>query len=187
MKTLNGSKLTESQALKKKFLGCFSARANNTSVLRETVKALTDRGFTRKMLVSWAVEAGYSKGYVSSLMSQILCSLGMRANRVGAGRKPSPCALELLAISQQRYGKKFLNVLRAAWRAGKAQVATGDSKGGNCGTTIIQDTASGRQLWRNSVITKGRSVQIRIPTGENKTECSITSLIVEPLRESLIL
>lgn len=87
------------------------------------MKDLISQGITRKTLVAWAVRAGFSKGYVSSLISRILCSMGLRANRVGAGRKPSADALELLVYTQERYGNRFLNVLRAAWRAGKAQSA----------------------------------------------------------------
>lgn len=156
-----GSKQAEAEALKREFLRCFSVRTNNTSRLREAVKRLIDRGVTRKTLVTWAVQAGYTKGYVSSLLSRILCSMGLRANRVGGGRKPSPDALELLAHSRGRYGKKFLNVLRAAWRAGKAQAAT-DGSGctgnlivapqvevlrNNCGTTIKRS----RRIARNKL------------------------------------
>lgn len=121
MKTL--SKRHISEELKKRFLMCFSVRTTNTSRLRQTVKDLVNHGITRKTLVAWAVRAGFSKGYVSSLISRILCSMGLRANRVGAGRKPSADALELLVYAQERYGKRVLNVLRAAWRSGKAQTA----------------------------------------------------------------
>jgi hypothetical protein len=122
MKTPNDPKQREAGELKEKFLKCFGVRAANAMALRGVVKGLIDQGVTRKTLVIWAVQAGYTKGYVSSLLSRILCLIGCRERRVGAGRKPSPDALELLAHSQNRYGQKFLNVLRAAWRAGKAQV-----------------------------------------------------------------
>jgi hypothetical protein len=157
MKTRNDAKRPDAAALKAEYLKCFGVRTNNTSVLRQTVKGLMDRGVSRKTLVVWAVQAGYTKGYVSSLLSRILCSIGLRANRIGAGRKPSLDALELLAHARSRYGERFLNVLRAAWRAGRTQAANEDSKlrivapqiqeaGKNCGATIL---ARGRSGVRN--------------------------------------
>jgi len=77
----------------------------------------------RQTLAAWAVEAGYSKGYVASLLSRVLVSLGLRERNKGAGRKPSLAALELLAHARSQYGEDFLKVMRAAWRAGKAQLA----------------------------------------------------------------
>ena len=110
--------------LKAKYLECFGARASNTATtLRETVKDLADRGISRRTLVAWAVQAGYTKAYVSSLLSRIFCALGLRDRRVGAGRKPSADALELLAYAQSKYAGQALKVLRASLRAGKAQPA----------------------------------------------------------------
>jgi hypothetical protein len=109
------------KTLKKKYLRCFGVRTDNAAALQEIVKGLIDGGVSRKTLVSWAVRAGYSKGYVSSLLSRVLCSIGLRERRAGAGRKPSSAALELMAYAQDKYGEQFLKVLRAAWRAGKAQ------------------------------------------------------------------
>jgi hypothetical protein len=119
MKTLNG---TGSPAHKEKFLKCFGIRSTNTAALKETVKKLTEQGVSRQTLVFWAVKAGYTQGYVSSLLSRILCSLGLRQRRPGAGRKPSSQALALLEYARRQYGRKFMNVLRAAWRAGRTQL-----------------------------------------------------------------
>lgn len=116
----------DAETLKAKYLCCFGVRTDNAAALQEIVKGLIDGGISRKTLVGWAVQAGYSKGYVSSLLSRILCSIGLRERRAGAGRKPSPAALELMAYAQDKYGEQFLKVLRAAWRAGKAQATAQD-------------------------------------------------------------
>lgn len=121
MKTPNGMKGHGAEALKERYLRCFGVRTDNAAALQQIVKGLIDKGVSRQTLVSWAVQAGYTKGYVSSLLSRILCSIGLRERRPGAGRKPSPAALELMAYAQDKYGEQFLKVLRAAWRAGKAQ------------------------------------------------------------------
>ena len=129
MKTLNHGKPLGSQALKKRYLQCFGMRANNATVLQGVVGDLIDEGISRQTLVAWAVEAGYSKGYVSGLLSRILITLGRRERQKGAGRKPLPATLELLAHARSRYGEDFLKVLRAAWRTGKAQLAETDATG----------------------------------------------------------
>ena len=123
MKTLKHGKQYSSAALKERFLQCFGVRANNTALLHDVVKDLIGGGIPRQTLVAWAVEAGYSKGYVSGLLSRLLVSSGLRKRQKGAGRKPSSATLELLAHAQGRYGEDFLKVLRAAWRTGKAQLA----------------------------------------------------------------
>jgi hypothetical protein len=123
MKTLIGTE--RSETLKKKFLQCMGFRTTNATALREVVKGLVDQGVSRKTLVLWALQAGYTKAYVSSLLSRILCAIGFRERLAGAGRKPSPDALELLAHAQAKYGGKSLNVLRAALRAGRTQATAG--------------------------------------------------------------
>jgi hypothetical protein len=111
------------QALKQKFLQWFEVRTTSATALQEVVKGLIDQGFSRKTLVAWAVQEGYPKKYVSSVLSRIFCALGLRERQPGAGRKPSPEVLELLAHAQARYGARSLKVLRAAWRTGKTQSA----------------------------------------------------------------
>jgi hypothetical protein len=124
MKTLNNRKHLRSQAFKERYLQCFGVRTNNAALLQSVVRDLIHEGISRQTLAAWAVEGGYSKGYVASLLSRILISLGLRERNKGAGRKPSLAALELLAHARSQYGEDFLKVMRAAWRAGKAQLAT---------------------------------------------------------------
>jgi hypothetical protein len=129
MKTGRRIKRPDAEALKKEFLECFAVRTKNTTSLEGVVKGLIEQGVSRRTLVGWAVGAGYSKGYVSSLLSRVLCSLGLREREAGAGRKPSPDALELLAHARNSYGSRFLNVLRAVWRAGRSQNSPQDGRG----------------------------------------------------------
>jgi hypothetical protein len=126
MKTPNGMKRRGTETLKEKYLRCFGVRTDIAAALQEIVKGLIEGGVSRKTLVGWAVQAGYTKGYVSSLLSRILCSIGLRERRAGAGRRPSAAALELMAYAQDKYGEQFLKILRAAWRAGKAQTTAHD-------------------------------------------------------------
>jgi len=123
MKALNHTKHLGSQALKERYLQCFGVRTNNSALLQSVVRDLIHEGIPRQTLAAWAVEAGYSKGYVASLLSRVLVSLGLRERNKGAGRKPSLAALELLAHARSQHGENFLKVMRAAWRAGKAQLA----------------------------------------------------------------
>jgi hypothetical protein len=151
-------------SLKERYLQCFGVRANSVATLQGVVRDLIEDGVSRRTLVAWAVEAGYSKGYVSSLLSRILVSLGLRERKKGAGRKPSPDALELLSYARSRYGENHLNVLRAAWRAGKERGKTTDTpdnanasgimmtvastfrkKETNCGTTIMRGIGPAEQ------------------------------------------
>ena len=122
MKTLNGTGRPNGKALKKKFLECFAYRSSGATALQGVVKWLIGQGISRKTLVAWAVQAGYTQGTVASLLSRIFCALGLRERRPGAGRKPSPDALELLAHAKARYRGRYLNVLQAALRAGKTQM-----------------------------------------------------------------
>ncbi|HTV43101.1 MAG TPA: hypothetical protein VMF08_21230 [Candidatus Sulfotelmatobacter sp.] len=135
----NGKPLS---SLKKRYLQCFGARANNVATLQGIVRDLIEDGISRRTLVAWAVEAGYTRGYVSSLLSRILVSLGLRERKKGAGRKPSPHALELLSYARSRYGENYLNVLRAAWRAGKAHCETADSPDETSASGIMMALAS---------------------------------------------
>jgi hypothetical protein len=127
-KALKNRKPLGSELLKERYLQCFGVRANSATMLQGIVKNLIEEGVSRQTLVAWAVKAGYTKGNVSSLLSRILVSLGLRERKKGAGRKPSPAALELLAHAQSLHGEECLNVLRAAWRAGKAQLAAANNE-----------------------------------------------------------
>jgi len=121
MKTQNGMKRRGAGSLKKEFLKRIGARATNAAALQGVVKRLIERGVSRDILVAWGVHAGYPRTNVSSMLSRILCAIGLRERRAGAGRKPSPDALELLAHARARYNERFLRVLQGALRAGKAQ------------------------------------------------------------------
>lgn len=116
------------EVLKKEFLECFGVRTSNAEALRLIVKELIQRGVSRQTLLSWAMQAGYTSSGISSVLSRILCSIGLRARKAGAGRKPSRDALEILAHARSRYGERFLSVLRGAWRAGQAQASSEDSE-----------------------------------------------------------
>ena len=115
--------ISERSALKARYLDCLAARTNSAHTLSEVIKNLLGLGVVRPMLLQWGVAAGYGKTTVRSLLSRAFCALGFRQRKVGAGRKPSPEALELLVQSRQRYGNRALRVLRAAYRAGKTQEA----------------------------------------------------------------
>lgn len=157
MKPLGNRKLLGS--LKQRYLHCFGVRANHATRLQGIVRDLIGEGVPRRTLVAWAIEAGYTQGYVSSLLSRILVSLGLRERQKGAGRKPSLAALELLSHARSRHGEDCLKVLRAAWRAGKAQRVTTNTLDeasatgimtsvappfrkpkANCGSTIMRGT-----------------------------------------------
>jgi len=114
------TKTDNTVALKAKYLKCFGAGVNAAPTLREVIKELMDEGVPRPTLIRWAVQAGCTQSYASTLVSRVLCALGLRERRAGAGRKTSPAVLELLAHARSKYGKNYLKVLRAAWRTGKA-------------------------------------------------------------------
>jgi len=129
MKALNNGKLARAGTLKKRYLQCIGTRAVNAAVLQDVVKDLIDSGISRQTLAAWATERGFSKSSIRSILSRIFVSLGLRERKKGAGRRPSSAALELAAHARSLYGESFVNVLRAAWRVGKAQLAAE-----NCGT-----------------------------------------------------
>lgn len=119
--TKNGPKRAGAATLKKKFLRCFDIRTSNTETLRDIVRQLIVQGVVRKTLVTWAIQAGYAKSGAASVLSRIFCSHGLRERRAGAGRKPSPEALELTAYARRRFGENSFKVLRAAWWAEKRE------------------------------------------------------------------
>jgi hypothetical protein len=137
--------VADRHALKRKYLECFNVRTTNAATWREVVTNLIDSGVSRDTLINWGEYAGYSRITVSSTVSRILCSIGLRERREGAGRKPSHDALVLLDHAREQYGERALKVLRAAFRAGRAETmaaknfrGTLEIKGNknNIGTTI---------------------------------------------------
>ena len=139
VKTFTQTKGSGSETFRERFLECFSGHEDNANKLKDVVRELIAEGVPRRTLVGWAVEKGYSKGYVASLLSRIFVSLGLRERQSGAGRRPSAAALELLAHVRSRYGENFMKVLRAAWRAGRAQraVVKGPTASGNWSSVRI--------------------------------------------------
>ena len=109
-------------SLKQKYIDCFGVHGANVKTWREAVTALMDRGCSREMLVEWGVDAGYERKYVSGVLSRLLCPIGQRKRKTGAGRKPSAEATALLAYARGQYGENCLKMLQAAWRTGKAQL-----------------------------------------------------------------
>jgi hypothetical protein len=121
MKNPNGMKRPHTEALKEKFLQCFGVRTTSATALQTVVKRLVKKGVSRDILVQWGVQAGYPRATVSSTLSRIFCAIGLRERNKGAGRKPSPDALELLDYARRQYGVRALKVLRAALRAGRTE------------------------------------------------------------------
>jgi hypothetical protein len=105
--TLNHAELVGFQTLKEKYVQYFGVRTDNTVLLQGVVRDLINESIQRRTLVAWAVKAGYTKRYVSSWLSRLLVSLGLREREPGAGRRPSPWALEPLTHVQRRYGEDF--------------------------------------------------------------------------------
>jgi hypothetical protein len=148
MKILDNQRHLGSQMLKEQYLQCFGERASNAAALQAVVRDLINEGIPRKTLVGWAVDTGFSKGHAASVLSRIFVALGLRERKRGAGRKPSPAALELLDHVRSRYGENFLRVLYAACRAGRVQLSaarTPDETGQprlkpNCASAISPDT-----------------------------------------------
>lgn len=148
MKTRYHEKNLSSHTLKEKYLQYFGVRADNAATLQNVVRDLIDEGVPRKTLVAWAEEADFSRPHIASVLSRIFVALGLRERKKGAGRKPSPAALELLAHARSRYGENFLRVLYAACRAGKVHLAAANASNGtsqppvkpNCTSTIRRGT-----------------------------------------------
>ena len=76
------------QALKQQYVECLGATSTAAITLRTVVIRLVELGVDRPELVAWAAEAGYRQGYARTLLSKILCELGLRARKSGAGRHP---------------------------------------------------------------------------------------------------
>jgi hypothetical protein len=115
----------ERKTLKRRYLKCFKVRTTNMATWQKVVRGLVNQGVSRDVLINWGVDDGCSRTTVSSMLSRILCALGLRERAKGAGRKFSNDALALLDYARSRYGERSLKVLRSALRAGKAE-ASGD-------------------------------------------------------------
>ena len=107
--------------LKAKYLQRFAAQGSHVTTWRQVVADLVELGISRKTLLHWAIQAGYNAKYVAVILSKILCSIGHRERAPGGGRKSSPEVEDLLAIVIGRYGRKYLTVLAATLKTGKAR------------------------------------------------------------------
>jgi hypothetical protein len=125
MKTVNRIKRPDTAALKERYLDCIGLTSVSTTALQGVVAKLLNLGISRKTLVNWAVRKGYSRGSAANLLTRICKALGFPERQPGAGRIPSPDTLELLAHARTRYGERAINLLRSAWRTGKAQAKSG--------------------------------------------------------------
>jgi hypothetical protein len=122
-----------------------NAKEADQQALKQVVTGLIDCGVSRDTLINWGEYASYSRITVSGTVSRILCSIGLRERREGAGRKPSHDALVLLDHAREQYGVRAVKVLRAAFRAGRAEAMAAKNLRGtaeiigdknNIGTTI---------------------------------------------------
>ena len=159
------------KTLKERYLKCFAVRSTNTKTLQEVVKELLQLGIVRGTLVRWDVQTGYSHGYVRSLLSKILCPLGLRERGLRGERKPSPEALELLGHAQEQYGDQALKILRAAYRAGQTQAAERGSTSES--SRIILTPIAVPQLWNpegncGTAIRRSRPLGVRAGTNRSQ-------------------
>ena len=121
------------ERLKEQYVECLGRAAAEFASLRRAIHALIEWGVSRRDLVQWAVEAGYSTGYVRSLVSRILEDPGLRCRKPGAVRKIPREALALRALAQKHYpeqARKFL----LAYRTDNA-----DLSGAAHGTRQLED------------------------------------------------
>jgi hypothetical protein len=107
--------------LKREYLACLASVWSSATSLRDTIQRLIQVGVERTDLIQWAIDAGHRQSYVRSLLSRILCELGVRARKPGAGRRPAPESMLIAAQSRERYGKKATSFLFGAHRISKAQ------------------------------------------------------------------
>ena len=124
---IRASEFASEHELKGRYLECLGQAGTEIMSLREAIKDLAGRGVRRKDLVQWAAEAGYSTGYVRSLLSRILRDLALPARKPGAGRKVPREALALRLLARKHYGQKARKFLLAAYRALEEQLSSGGS------------------------------------------------------------
>ncbi len=109
-------------ALKAKYFECLGALETNATNLRQVVSRLAGLGTSRKTLVQWGVDFGYSRGYMRSLISSLLCSTGSRSRRPGAGRRVTAEVFEIVTLINEQYGwVRAPRLLRSASRVAAAQ------------------------------------------------------------------
>ncbi len=109
--------------LRAHYLECLGLVSTQAKTLRHIIKALLELGTGWELLLVWAVEAGFGEKPVRKLLSEILCEMGIRRRRPGAGRQTPQEALSLLAHARSQYGELAYRYLRAAYRAAKSERA----------------------------------------------------------------
>jgi hypothetical protein len=105
------------ESFKLRYVVSLAQARKEIASLRETIKDCIDAGIRRQALVRWAEEAGYSTGYVRSLLSRILRELGVKSRKAGGGRKIPWEAVALRTLAQKHYGDEARRFLLAAYRA----------------------------------------------------------------------
>jgi hypothetical protein len=89
--------------------------------IKPAVRRALAAGVHWKTLLAWATEAGYRHGYALQTLGQVLRELGIRRRKRGAGQKPPPRALQILAEIERADGELAEKLLLAAYRAAKAK------------------------------------------------------------------
>jgi hypothetical protein len=121
----------EGQTLQAKFIdGLGHTLSTAVSALRPVVLRLIDFGATRAHLINLAVDAGYKKAYVRTLLSEILVRNNCRERKPGAGPKTFQLALLMLAFAREKAGTQAHKLLKAAHAAkieDEAELSVGQS------------------------------------------------------------
>jgi hypothetical protein len=121
LQSVSAGEAAEIPELKKQYLACLASVEDSATGLREIVERLVGLGIGRKELIQWATDAGYQGSYARSVLSRILCELGLRTRKRGAGRPVAPESVLITAQNRERYGKKATRFLFGAHRLSRAQ------------------------------------------------------------------
>ena len=113
--------------LKKEFIESLAIFSKPSETLSGVVQSLLSAGHSRKDLIQWAVDAGYVRPYVRSLLSAVLVKAGVRARKTGAGRRVSQEALVIAAYAAEHFGSDAPKHLLAAYRHLKQKAANSKS------------------------------------------------------------
>jgi hypothetical protein len=90
--------------------------------IARAAEALLDVGVTRQELEDWAVEWGYQRQSIRSVLSRLLCHRGQRQRRIGAGRKKNPLAAALWDFLSAQLGRPGARkLIRATHRLADAE------------------------------------------------------------------
>jgi hypothetical protein len=98
--------------------------AANCGRVSLAVERAMSAGLGRKELEDWGVEAGYSRGYLRTVLSRYFVKRGVRQRKAGAGPKTPKEAQALLVLARKHYGENARKFLGAAARAAAAEDRT---------------------------------------------------------------